>query len=119
MKKLIFLVLPLLLASCFWPSNDEVQKAKDELLNPTVSSGTQISENTSSQEENLVQTQEEKSYYKISFSWANDFDIEQLWPDDGDVNNPSYFTDKIDITGVVSNKNIDKIKVSFPEFPKK
>lgn len=111
MKKLIILFFPILLASCFGPSNDELQKAKNELLNTgaTVQNASWETVTTNETSSGTLQTQTQKSYVNISSSWSYDFDIEQLWS--SDWGQPD--TNKIDITGVVWNKNIDKIIVSF------
>lgn len=102
MKKLIFLFFPVLLVSCFWPNKDEIQKAKDELFNTTGSIKT-----TDIDTKNKSVSVWEKSYYKINYiSKEKAIDIEP-------IENIEKIKEKLDIKWIVSNKQIDTIKVIF------
>lgn len=106
MKKLIIFVLPILLASCFWPNKAEIQNAKETLLD---SSWTTISLNNSNSDKtwttNIIQ--EEKSYFEINYL-TDDKSISLE-----NISNIENIKDNLDIKWIVLNSEIDKIKVIF------
>lgn len=103
MKKIIILILPIILASCFWPNKAEVQKAKDELLNNTQTTTSEDKTKNETQKEEIIQ----KSYFKINYVTDNkSIDIEP-------IKDIESIKDVIDIKWIVFNKEIDKIKVIF------
>lgn len=111
MKKLIIFVLPFLLFSCFWES-DEVKQAKQELLGENTQKennneirNISLTWETINLQENIKE--EQKSYYKINFLSSNKFiDIES-------IPNIENVTDSLDIKWIVNNPDIDKIVVNF------
>lgn len=106
MKKWLIFVFPIFLASCFGPSNDEMQKAKDTLLNNTGATQKQQTQltGTTNQVSNVLQ---EKSYVKITHLTSETFiDVKP-------IGNVEKIKDELDINGVVNNLDINKIVVSF------
>lgn len=116
MKKIIILILPVLLFSCFWES-DEIKQAKEELLwnNSWTTIESQVLPEKTQTWEIIQTTQQEKSYYNINYLTDKFIDIEP-------INNIESIKDSLDIKWVVNNPDIDKIIVTFENssstFPK-
>jgi hypothetical protein len=113
MKKILILILPILLASCFWWDNDEVKKAKEELFSTWVEVETK--DETSTNEINLEEASKyDKPFVEVNWEDAN-ISIEQ-------IENIENVVDQVEIKWNVSNKDIDKVVVSFSnelsKFPK-
>lgn len=114
MKKIFIVVLPFLLFSCFWES-DEVKQAKQELLwsgeniksNETINNDIQNETILKEQNTSTQVTNEIKSYYNINFlTWDKFLDIEP-------ISNIEKITDTLDIKWIVNNPDLDKIIVKF------
>lgn len=102
MKKILIFLFPIVLTSCFWPSADEVQKAKDEIFHATWSTS-----QTDRDIKNESSSIEEKSYYAIHYI------TKEKWLDIEAISNIEKIKDKLDIKWRVINKKIDTIKVIF------
>lgn len=105
MKKLTLLIILLSLTSCFWPSNEEIQKAKNDIFNNSWSTTSNSGwENTLNKiKQNKIF---EKSYFKINhLTWDNFIDIKKI--------DLEKIKDKFDLKWVVNNPDIEKIKVYF------
>ena len=109
MKKYLILIFPILLASCFWPSKNEIQTAKNEMNNPT--SINTKNENSSwteiSNESPKTEIIKEKSYFKVNHLTSENF------IDVNEVENIENIKEKLDIKWIVNNPDIEKIKISF------
>ena len=126
MKKIIFLLTLFLLTSCFQSNKDEIQKAKEEMFSTWITtltwstsltwvtnSGLILDQNTNSSDS---QSNNERYYYevqKVLSKWLVDI---------SPISNIENITDKLEINWIVSDKNIDKIVVTFTNssssFPK-
>ncbi|MBW7954627.1 hypothetical protein H3C61_02340 [Candidatus Gracilibacteria bacterium] len=119
MKKLIILLLPLFLYSCFGDSQ-EVENAKKELLNNNENNKSLVDENID-KDKNLDEIKEEtkeetkENSYEINYLTDKFLEIK-------DIKDISLIKDGFDINGIVNNPDIDKITVNFENktssFPK-
>lgn len=119
MKKLIILLLPLFLYSCFWDSQ-EVENAKKELLNNNENNKSLVDENID-KDKNLDEIKEEtkeetkENSYEINYLTDKFLEIK-------DIKDISLIKDWFDINWIVNNPDIDKITVNFENktssFPK-
>ncbi len=121
MKKLIILLLPLFLYSCFWDSQ-EVENAKKELLNNNENNKALFDENLEKnnnldEDNNLNNIKEEKKENSYEVNYLTDKFLEVK-----DIKDISSITDWFDINWVVNNPDIDKIIIDFENktssFPK-
>ncbi len=108
MKKIIILLIPILLSSCFFSDNNKVEEAKQEMLWDQVSntweevSGTSVEENTDTQEEK----KDEPTVTITSLtSWTQLIEIE-------DLSNKDFYAWEFYINWKVLWE-VDKIEVSF------
>lgn len=101
MKKIIFVILPILLSSCFWSwDTQDVQEAKKEILNP--SSETQTS--TGVVEEKVINEDALVTIQKLDT--FDIFDLNTL-PED------KINAEEIVLTGITWTAAIDSIQVEF------
>jgi len=100
MKNLIIFILPFLLFSCFWES-EEVKKAKEEIFNNSTNKETATTNNINSTMD------PNKSYFELYYETFDKFIDLEL------IKNVENITDTLDINWIVTNQNIDKITVSF------
>nr|MDD3720141.1 hypothetical protein [Candidatus Gracilibacteria bacterium] len=113
MKKIIFLIIPFVLTSCFFSSNnnnDEVEKAKQEILGNEVSNNrvnNSVSTGTEEQTAENSPVEEIKPSYNISQVSEGDPLIEI-----DDLSGKDFYSGEVVITGKTKGY-VDKINVSF------
>lgn len=114
MKKLIILILPFFLFSCFWES-DEVKQAKQNLLGENTQTPAPWEDTTSQREDSfssqntqdeIKEDTEKASFYTINYLTDRFIDIEP-------ITNIENVKDELEIKWLVHNQDIDKIVVSF------
>lgn len=123
MKKIIILILPIFLFSCFWES-DEVKQAKLDLLNNTW----WVIENNSwwNVENNITNDEKlEDNNFEDIVDVKNTYNINYLTDKFIEINtfsNIENIKDELDINWIVNNPDVDKIIVTFENntsnFPK-
>ncbi len=113
MKKIIFLLIPIILTSCFFSNdNDEVEKAKKEILSGEQNSiieNENININDFNQSDEITETIENEQTQSVNIkNISNDEWV--IFIDD--LNNKDFYTGEVWITWTVK-WNVDKIEVSF------
>lgn len=116
MKKILVLILPFILLSCFWWDKDEIQKAKEEIFSDNQTEIKTEEENITQNEETQIIKEDKNEKPSYELSKQNDFiDLEP-------ITNIEKIGDELEIKWLVNNSDIDKIVVNFSNenssFPK-